>query len=252
MNLNIYSVGSFYWRIINYGIIAAFKYVLFEKLFINLSKVKFEKDKWVEVSPSKYLNIEEQIFLKTFEFVIQYQEYTKLIDRNYSKTNHNRLMIIGLALIKLRPDLFIETGTQYGISANFAVQFCEFNNIDCKVISFDVVAHELIKSNFSFTRIILKRPSRKNMRKLFVKFNKEYKNIIFFHDSDHSYENMFSDFNQAYKLLKPKLIISDDINLNNSFSDFCKSLQLSYLRFDVFQGNSVGALITKASDPDGT
>jgi hypothetical protein len=64
MRLNIYSVGSFYWRIVNYGIIAALKYALFEKFLINSSKSKFKKYQWVAVSPLKYFNIDEQIFLK--------------------------------------------------------------------------------------------------------------------------------------------------------------------------------------------
>ena len=47
---------------------------------------------------------------------------------------------------------------------------------------------------------------------------------IFFHDSDHSKRNMLSEFETIWPHLKDNgIIISDDVNLNNAFEEFCNN-----------------------------
>lgn len=48
---------------------------------------------------------------------------------------------------------------------------------------------------------------------------------IFFHDSDHSKNNMLYEFETAWPFINNNgFIISDDINLNNAFEEFCKKV----------------------------
>jgi hypothetical protein len=241
-------VGSVPWRLLNYGVFPTFKYIFFEKfhqrtrLMRDPSKIISE----IDLAVALELNQEIMLLVSNFydKFIIACEERfygrkikTGTISHNISK---NRLYCIGLALYKFKPDLYIETGTQHGISAEFAVGFSKAINLDLTVVSFDVNSDSLIIPNYNFKQIMLKKPVRKNFSRYLNKFSNTYNKIIFFHDSDHSYENMFSEFTAAWKILKPVAILSDDINLNKSFSNFCRSKDLESFEFSLGHGNSVG------------
>lgn len=50
---------------------------------------------------------------------------------------------------------------------------------------------------------------------------------IFMHDSDHSYKNMLYEFNCAYaKMKRTGIIVSDDVDMNESFWDFARQKRL--------------------------
>ena len=242
------SVGSIPWRFLNYGAFPTFQYIFFEKFrqstrsIHNPSKIISEIDLTVALE----LNQEIMLLVKNFydEFIIACEErFTgrKIkIDSISYNVSKNRLYCIGLALYKFRPNLYVETGTQHGISAEFAVQFSKAINLDLTVISFDVNSDSLIIPNYNFKQIMLQKPVRKNFSRHLNKFSDNYNQIIFFHDSDHSYENMFSEFTTAWKILKPIAILSDDVNLNKSFSNFCRSKDLEFIEFSLGHGNLVG------------
>lgn len=63
-----------------------------------------------------------------------------------------------------------------------------------------------------------------NSKKELPKLLDKLKTIdLFFHDSDHSYEHMMFEFNTALPyLFDKKIILSDDVDLNDSFKDFSK------------------------------
>jgi predicted O-methyltransferase YrrM len=64
---------------------------------------------------------------------------------------------------------------------------------------------------------------------------------LFFHDSDHSKRNMLSEFETVWPQLKDNgIIISDDINLNDAFEEFCN--KNVYKRAAIYNG-SLGAII---------
>lgn len=47
---------------------------------------------------------------------------------------------------------------------------------------------------------------------------------VFFHDSEHTYEHMTFEFNEAWPHIRcGGLILSDDVDYNAAFSDFCRS-----------------------------
>lgn len=52
---------------------------------------------------------------------------------------------------------------------------------------------------------------------------------MFYHDSNHSYEHMMFEFQTASAYMKEGgIICSDDINMNNAWMDFCKTLKFHY------------------------
>jgi predicted O-methyltransferase YrrM len=54
---------------------------------------------------------------------------------------------------------------------------------------------------------------------------------LFLHDSDHGYENMRWEFETAWPRLAPGgLLVSDDVQANTAFSDFCRARSLAYAR----------------------
>jgi hypothetical protein len=241
-------VGSVLWRLLNYGAFATFQYIFFEKFrqstrsIHDPSKIISE----IDLAVTLELNQEIMLIVQNFydKFIIACEERfanrkikTGSISYNLSK---NRLYCIGLALCKFRPNLYVETGTQHGISAEFAVQFSKAIDLDLTVVSFDVNSDSFIIPNYNFKQIMLQKPVRKNFSRHLNKLRGNYNKIIFFHDSDHSYENMFSEFNTAWKILKPIAILSDDVNLNKSFSNFCCSKDLEFIEFSLGHGNSVG------------
>ena len=66
---------------------------------------------------------------------------------------------------------------------------------------------------------------------------------IFYHDSDHTYSNMMFEFETALKYASiPSLILSDNIEWNTSFADFCRKhhLQARHIHANL-GGTRIGA-----------
>ena len=64
---------------------------------------------------------------------------------------------------------------------------------------------------------------------------------IIFHDSDHTYKNMLFEFSSAWEFLSAGgMVISDDINLNDAFDNFCN--QIDYKVAAVYD-NSFGVIV---------
>ena len=240
--------GSITWKLLNYGVLATFRYLSFEKFHLS-SKAKQVQPKVIsEIDLINAFEVDHEITKLISDF---YDEFIVTCEKRFAGTkiktgvisqteSKNRLYCIGLALHKFRPNLYVETGTQHGISAEFAVQFSKAIDLDLAAVSFDVNSNSLMFTDYGFKQIMLKKPVRKNFLKYLNKFRDKYNKIVFFHDSDHSYENMFSEFTAAWKILNPVAILSDDVNLNKSFSDFCRSKDLYFIEFSLGHGNSVG------------
>jgi hypothetical protein len=241
-------VGSVAWRLFNYGVIPTFQYIFFEKFHKSTTPIHDSSKIILGIDLAVALGLDKEIILKVSKF---YDEFIIACEKRFAgskiKTDSisydlskNRLYLIGLALYKLRPNLYVETGTQHGISAEFAVQFSKVINLDLTVVSFDVNSNSVIIPNYNFEQIVLQKPVRKDFGRYLNKLRDNYNKTIFFHDSDHSYENMFYEFTAAWKILKPIAILSDDVNLNKSFSDFCCSKDLKCFEFSMGYGNLVG------------
>jgi len=240
--------GSITWKLLNYGVLATFRYLSFEKFHLSTKAKQVQPKVISEIDLVNAFEVDHEITKLISDF---YDEFIVTCEKRFAGTkiktgvisqteSKNRLYCIGLALHKFRPNLYVETGTQHGISAEFAVQFSKAIDLDLAAVSFDVNSNSLMFTDYGFKQIMLKKPVRKNFLKYLNKFRDKYNKIVFFHDSDHSYENMFSEFTAAWKILNPVAILSDDVNLNKSFSDFCRSKDLYFIEFSLGHGNSVG------------
>ena len=244
------TIGSVRWRIANYGIGPALRYLLNEKYF---QKNRHNSEISSSNDVIKFFGIDSLKFDKVVKFVKEFE--IGLVDLgkiNRSGSINNKHIILGIALMRLKPEILIEIGTQHGTSAEFARQFCAKHDINCKILTIDVVQHSLVSSDALFTQLILEKPARKNLKIKLIEISENYERILFFHDSDHTYENMTWEFKTAYRILKPMAIISDDVNLNSSFSDFCNLLNLPFVNFSMGSENPVGAVVLPNRDPDGT
>jgi len=106
-----------------------------------------------------------------------------------------RLVILDLVITKIQPDLIIETGTQYGVSATVISKNVTRVGKNILIKSIDVVHQLLIRREANVDYVVLDSPIRKNFKKETVSARNS--NAVFFHDSDHSYENMYFEFGWA-------------------------------------------------------
>ena len=253
------TIGSVKWRVLNYGFKATFKYLLFDKSPLRISKRNLSAN--VKLNNLEISIIDEDLLAFKDNFLLKTTNQIKLnksknaikMSGNIADESVNRFLAIAYVIKKYTPDIFLESGTQHGLTALFAQELAKFLNLSTKVFSYDVT-DELWKLDGDYTKIILSRPTRKSFLKHLKIIKNQYqsKKIVFFHDSDHSYENMKFELTQVSKILDPIVIISDDISGNNSFREtFSNNLYKAYkVSFD--NGPTVGIAINLISDPDGT
>jgi cephalosporin hydroxylase len=150
--------------------------------------------------------------------------------------------VVIVALLKIfEIDTFIETGTQHGISA-FAVTRCSAEkNLRLSMHSIDVGSTYLVKRQSEVNYIRLKRPARKIFKKITLNIPK--RKTMFFHDSDHTYENMHFEFIWAWNILGVEILVSDDIDLNNAYSNFCSENSLREYRIKMDSGTTIGVTL---------
>ena len=63
---------------------------------------------------------------------------------------------------------------------------------------------------------------------------------MFFHDSHHAYDNMYLEFRWARNNLGAEILILDDIDLNNAYSNFCSENSLKKYRIKMDSGTTIG------------
>ena len=253
--------GSLNYRLANYGVTATLKYVILEKVF-KKKKLKSKSITTSPVSVTGFFNLDQSKFDFISLFVDRYlADCETIILSNGIRIKlgvvgkdspKNRLYALGLAIYALRPAMYVETGTQHGISAGFVEKLSEVLDLKIRVVSFDVVTQSKTIPGFGFERIILKYPVRKSLIENLNRLKLECNKVIFFHDSDHSFENMYWEFKIALKTLDPIAIISDDVSLNKSFLKFCKRKKLKFIQFRISSGNAAGIALKNIRDPDGT
>ncbi len=136
---------------------------------------------------------------------------------------------------------FIETGTQFGLSAFIANE----SKINLKN-KFSILSLDVCKSFFlpceEVIYQLLKWPVRKNFEKIFPLYRLQ-DSIIFFHDSDHSYENMTYEFNLVWGFTNIRCLISDDVENNNAFNLFCERNNLTPILLKIDKGPTVGFIL---------
>jgi hypothetical protein len=133
----------------------------------------------------------------------------------------------------IKPKIFVETGVASGTSTAFILQGM-IDNHQGKLFSIDLPYANMgilpegrkpgwiVPKNLRYRwKLILGKSSEK-----LVPLLKKVKEIdMFLHDSDHSYKNMIFEFRTVWKYLrKGVLLITDDYDCNNAFTDFCSTV----------------------------
>jgi predicted O-methyltransferase YrrM len=131
---------------------------------------------------------------------------------------------------KIRPKIVVETGVSFGITSSFILQAMEENGFGT-LYSIDLPFQFATKEEVGMAV-----PKRLRHRWNLIlgdskielpRLLKDVGSIdVFFHDSLHTYEHMMFEFKTAWpKIKKNGYLISDNIDQNNSFIDFCKAIE---------------------------
>ena len=230
------TIGSAFWRAKNYGYKPLFRYFVFDKLRLDsVEKVNYQLLKQLDLENLGFdlLDFCED-FCEKIVKQIQSASESKLIKFSDNFPDSiNRLVAIGNALIQYRPDLYIETGTQHGVSASFVEELAIKIGLEIQVVSFDVVENLWTVSG-NYQKICFRNQVRKNFTFELQRLSQVASKIIFFHDSDHSFENMFYELNLVSKLPNIGVVISDDIENNSAFYKVLKKkkFQVSICKID--------------------
>lgn len=244
-------IGTPLWRILNYGVAPTFKYFAThrlgsrsqEKVLESLSVSSFaaliglKEENWESVSRINVLamvkKMRDQVELDS--------EGWKIKDVLGYESSIARLIVLELAIRSARFKSFLETGTQHGLSAFVVSETAKRYSPTMKVASFDVSHRQYFVKSEGVTYFSLAWPVRRNFKRETLNFKRNP--LLFFHDSDHSYENMFFEFLWAWNYLQAEAIISDDIDGNDAFYDFCNSVGIVGYRILIDDGPAVGFAI---------
>jgi predicted O-methyltransferase YrrM len=180
---------------------------------------------------SKFLGIDEQII----------KDY-------YKELPHIKINVPGMAaaldsiyviIRALKPNIIVETGVANGASSFYILLALKRNNkghlfsIDFPNLDPTAMIPQNKEVGWLVPKILRDRWTLilGKVEEKLPKLLEERDNIdIFYHDSLHTYEHMMFEYKLAWeKLNKGGLLISDNIDLNNAFKDFCKEVKASWI-----------------------
>ena len=139
----------------------------------------------------------------------------------------------------LRPEIAIETGTDLGVSTFFILKALDENgkgrlfSIDLPHARYSLsgLEHEdslppglapgcVVPSSLRGRWTLIIGDAKSELPRLLESLDRV---DMFLHDSEHTYDHMMFEFKAAWpKLGEGALLITDDVQLNDSFTDFCK------------------------------
>lgn len=247
-------IGSPLWRIRNYGIVAFAKYIYFGFLKPNKAmstqmttvSLEYIAENLLNVSKQEIPNLVKQSKANVDREINNLRE--RLEKSNFSvkqvlskDSSTSRLLILDFITRNLALDTYIETGTQHGLSASVVgVAVSDLGGLH-KCVSIDVTDNNVISVAEPVSYVVLDSPVRRNFKKICLENN--LGKVVFFHDSDHSYENMYQEFDFAWNRLNVSILLSDDIDGNSAFFDFCSHNNLNGFRVMINQGPAVGVVV---------
>ncbi len=185
----------------------------------------------------KHVLKEEELVKISEHIVHELGEYRALILSSSSKP---RKAEVYYAIVRLmKPDIVVETGVQSGISSSFILQALEKNGKG-RLYSIDLPDENVVKVIPPSRRHemesgwVVPRELRKRWKLIIGKSKDTLPPLLrdlgyidmFLHDGEHSYENMIWEYDVAWSNLKSgKILLSDDVNLNNAFHDFGRKVK---------------------------
>jgi len=203
---------------------------------LTLSKILSRDNE--SLNPSEVIKMVDEVIEKIREEVNS-REFQGKDVVGESAITRTRLYVIALILSLKDPKVLIETGTQHGLSGIVAAKIIELMHLRTTFYSIDVTdRNNLLPGLEKKNLIILNKPVRTNFKLMTKKISKD--NLIFFHDSDHSYENMRFEFHWAWDKLRCDILVSDDVESNSAFYEFCKKFQLEPMYISHDTGPTVG------------
>ena len=165
----------------------------------------------------------------------------KVVDRTKSKyptKNHVRMwQIILYWICKIsKPNIVVETGVNKGFSTALILNALAENrngflhSIDLPPPSFAALGFEpgvVVPTELKDRWELLIGKSQEILPALLSRV----KSIdIFIHDSEHTYENMMFEWRTVWPFITPGgLLISDDVDNNQAFADFCRDVKAEYI-----------------------
>jgi hypothetical protein len=144
-----------------------------------------------------------------------------------------------LMIKKFKPKLMIETGVANGVSTYFILKAMKQNGIG-RLISIDLPNYKeggYITSEGQLDKVFISKSTKpgwivpEGFRDIWTLKLGRSSDVLpklkvqpdaFMHDSEHSYKTMSFELEWAIKHMKEGVILCDDSNVNNAYSDFCK------------------------------
>lgn len=175
-----------------------------------------------------------------------------------------RGMILYILCRKLNPDIVVETGVANGISSAYILCALEENK-HSKLYSIDLPCEKgkgYPEGYFAPNGVNIIIPRGKESGWIIPDYLRDkWESILgrsseklpplldelgtidmFLHDSEHSYQNMLGEYQTAWTYLKNGgILLSHDVDMNNAFSDFCRSVKAKSL----ILGNMGGVVKSK-------
>lgn len=154
----------------------------------------------------------------------------------------------------LRPETVVETGVGAGLSSGFMLKALEMNGAG-RLFSIDLPNHETVLSREGRIPLAIailpegKEPGflvPQSLRqrwvlrigktqKILPKLLQELSRVdIFFHDSEHTLENMLFEYDESWPYIREGgLLLSDNVNDNNAFSEFARKVGRNFSHFPI-------------------
>ena len=247
-------IGSPLWRLLNYGFFAFARYLYFSFLKKNkrLSSIMPTID--LEVFAEKMAHVpKSDVPLQVAQSRQNVDTQIKFLQERLSESkisiksvlaedsSLSRLILLDFVIRHFKLETYIETGTQHGLSASVVGAAISKSKNVKKCLSIDVTDNKVISVATGLEYVILERPVRKNFKEICLRYSAGP--VLFFHDSDHSYENMYHEFDFAWNKLKVSFLLSDDVDGNSAFYDFCNRYELKGYRVMIDKGPALGIII---------
>lgn len=144
-----------------------------------------------------------------------------------------------------KPDIMIETGVSHGASSWIILNAMKKNGkgklYSIDLPNLDTNANYNFKAGLEQTGWMIPEQLKNNWQLILGDAKKELPALllslgsidIFFHDSDHSYEHMKFEFETVLPYLKAGgVLLSDDIDKNNSFQEFVRKQEWNSVEFN--------------------
>jgi predicted O-methyltransferase YrrM len=172
----------------------------------------------------------------------------RIIKDYYKEISHIKVNVPGMAaaldsiyvIIRvLKPNIIVETGVANGASSFYILLALKRNkkghlfSIDFPNLDPTAIIPQNKEVGWLVPQVL-----RDRWTLIFGKIEEKLPKLleelgsidIFYHDSLHTYEHMMFEYKLAWgKLNKGGLLISDNIDLNNAFKDFCKEVKASWI-----------------------